>query len=824
MAGVERTTIDQLIEDLAALGSRPAVGLRLDLGLRWWNYERLHRETKRAACALAACGVLKGDRVTIQAPNCPEWVGLFLGLLQVGAVAVPIEHDALPEVVDRIAAVVQPRLRLSASDLETIFRPGAPQASPIPCIPCTGYHDTDPAVIFFTSGTTSAPRGVMLTHGNLIAQVARFKIWRRAARLIPVRMVVMAPLSHAQGIMVGVLIPLFLGVSVIYTHSSHPAHLMRVLRDNRVLVLSTLPRVLHLLGHAFLDQQYGNTRKTLRDKLKGGRPWMMRRHFIFSNMRRSIGYGFWVVLVGGAPLPEPDERFWRDSGCLLVQGYGLTETTAVVSVNLPMLGRFGSVGKPLDGQDLVVDGDGEIMVRGANVIHQYFGEAAASQNEWTRGYLRTGDIGYLDSSNRLFILGRKKEVIITGEGFNVYAGDIEGALNSVAGVRDSVVLGVGRDGHTEVHAVLLLDSHASAVEVVRQANQRLLTNQRVASWTVWPEQDFPRGSLLKPKRGDIQDQVRCLSAASSQRRSTEEPAKEPSVDELMSIEDKRARIHALAHFVVHDRRRVQDQEESTLGEMGLTSLDTVELLTAIEKCSGMLPAGASVGEGMTLRDLHDLVRNPFMERRTRGIDVKNAPRWAESRLLKWPRQVLNPLVLLTYADWRTTVEVNGIENLKTVTGPVILMGIGHEHAFDVLLIYRALPPPMRRMLAIVASRWVFTHVLEPEAETPWTERTKAALGFYFLVPLFFPMALSSPFGRARDGLMDAGRLIDRGFSLISFKGKGVGLVARQCGIPVIPVRLSGNDHLDFSINKPRRRVTVRFGKPIQGGEAEFDDE
>jgi hypothetical protein len=261
-----------------------------------------------------------------------------------------------------------------------------------------------------------------------------------------------------------------------------------------------------------------------------------------------------------------------------------------------------------------------------------------------------------------------------------------------------------------------------------------------------------------------------------------------------------------------------------LGDLGLTSLDTIELVTAIEKESGTLRSDAAVVEEMTLRDLQDLVSNPLSDRKLRPRDRKGPPRWAESSILNWPRRIFNPLVMSTFVKCRADTQVTGLENLEGVHGPVILMGVGHEHAFDVLLIYHALPRRMRRKMAIVASRWVFTHVLEPEPGTRWFDRVMVGLGFYVIVPLFFPMALSVPFGRARDGLMDAGRLIDKGFSLISFPGRGVGVVASQCGIPVIPVRLGGNEDIDFSLGKPRARVTIEFGRPAAGGAADSEDE
>ncbi len=810
----EPFTLQAIVEDLPAFGSRRAVGLRDDLGLRWWTYERLHRHARRAAALLRDHGVGKGDRILIRGPNSPEWAAFFFGAMLRGAVVVPLDYDSPPALVRRIAAAVTPRLFVTSDQ-------PSERTDVAPFLELNALHadlhsddddrvavsPSDAAIIFYTSGTTSTPRGVVLTHSNVVAQVAAFRRWRPLARAFGARMLVMAPLSHAQGLVLGIAIPLSLGLSVIYTSLNHPAHLVRVLRDNRVHLFSTVPRVLHMLAKILQSQPYGRGPETLGEKLRVARRWIVQRHYAFTHTRRAFGCSFWVVLVGGAPLPQADEYFWRISGCRLVQGYGLTETAAIVSVNFPLVGRFGSVGKPLGDQEVRLTEEGEILVRGPNVTPSYFGEADKSDTCSADGFLRTGDIGRLDKRNRLFVLGRKKDVIVTGEGFNVHGSDVEAVLNQFADVEDAVVVGLERDGHAQVHAVLLLRESCDAAGVVALANQELLAHQRIRSWSIWPERDFPRTTLLKPKRGQI---VERISRTPIQDKAPESA----SLDAIRSIEDRHMRIIQIARYIATGGPEGNvDANLSLARDIGLSSLDTVELLALVEQQTGRALDGA-VDEAVTVAELQDLIRNPSRERRLGALYASNSPRWPELGAVRLLRRVVSPPILNTIVHMRTRLRVSGVENLASIKGPVIFAGAGHEHGLDVLLIYSALPPRLRKRLAAVTSRWVFTHYLDPEPGISLAQRFVVGLGFRVLVPLFFPFVLSAPFVRSRDTLMDACRLIDRGYSLVAFDGRGMAAVALQSGVPIVPVLLGTSPSTGFRPRLHRADVSIAFEPPI----------
>ena len=810
-------TLYPLLDDLPRLGDRPAIGLRLEYGLRWWSYAELHRRALAAASLLAAAGAGRGDRVVIWGPSSPEWVGFFLGALQRGAVVVPIDDGAPAEAALRMARQVGARhavtvrgrappeglTGLTFGDLHSKDASLDPALAPV-----ERAGPDDPAVIFFTSGTTSTPRGVVLTHRNLWSQVRPFTGWRPLVRAIPFRMMVSAPLSHVQGLLLGICVPLHVGLSVIYTPFSHPGHLLRTIRDNRVTLFSTVPRVLQVLSRALLGRPYGRSGAPLSEWLGRSNSRVLRRHRIFNTIRPVVGYRFWVVMVGGATLPREVEIFWRNTGCLMVQGYGLTETAAMITINPPVIGRFGSIGKPLAHQEVRLAKDGEILVRGPSITPGYYGGGGAEL--FTEdGYLRTGDVGRFDG-DRLYFEGRKKDVIVTGEGFNVYCEDVERVLDGCPGIRQSVAVGLEREGSPEVHAVLLLERGASAPDIVREANLRLAPHERIRGWTVWPGEDLPRGGLLKVQRPAVAERARALQAAAGA-----VPGEPVTLEAVVRTQDRGERLRLLARYLSEATAgELASERRQLVEDLGLSSLDVAELLFLLEARSRRLPGDVVVEENSTIADLHARLALPARERPVRALYARRPPRWSELRLLEFARHAFAPPLLLGWTALRARLEVRGREHLRGVRGPCILAATGHEHGSDLLTIYSALPWRLRHRLAFVASRWVFGHYLEPTPEATLLDRFSVAVAFNLAIPLFFPFALTPQFGNTREGLLEACRLLDRGYSLVIFGGEGKEPIAAQTGAPIVPVLLEGNEGVGFMQRWPRRRLGVTFSAPV----------
>ena len=223
---------------------------------------------------------------------------------------------------------------------------------------------------------------------------------------------------------------------------------------------------------------------TLRASPEAAEPPPRKEHFAwrwwrYRRVHRLFGLKFWAFVVGAAPLDPALEEFWGRLGFVVVQGYGLTETAPIVSLNHPFSASRGSVGKTIAGVEVKIAPDGEILVRGENVTQGYSTQERATAEAFEDGWFRTGDIGEVDAQGRLFIRGRKKEMIVTPEGLNVFPEDVERAVAAVPGVRDVAVVGARQGSEERVHAVVVLEPGAEADDVVREANTRLLDHQRI---------------------------------------------------------------------------------------------------------------------------------------------------------------------------------------------------------------------------------------------------------------------------------------------------------------------------------------------------------
>ena len=212
-------------------------------------------------------------------------------------------------------------------------------------------------------------------------------------------------------------------------------------------MLVSVPKILDVLREHTLRASPDAAEPPPRKEHFAWRWWRYRR------VHRMFGLKFWAFVVGAAPLDPSLEEFWGRLGFVVVQGYGLTETAPIVSLNHPFSASRGSVGKTIPGVEVKIAPDGEILVRGENVTQGYFNAEQATAEAFEDGWFRTGDIGEVDAQGRLFIRGRKKEMIVTPEGLNVFPEDVERAIAGVPGVRDAAVVGARQGSEERVHAV-----------------------------------------------------------------------------------------------------------------------------------------------------------------------------------------------------------------------------------------------------------------------------------------------------------------------------------------------------------------------------------
>jgi long-chain acyl-CoA synthetase len=459
---------------------------------RAYRYNEVASKARAFAARLRSAGIAKDDKVILYGENRPEWIIALWGCLLEGAIAVPIDYRSSPEFVGRIDEIVQARAILAGDEVSL---PQSAKIWTLASLNVTGMEAPQGAVliekdqvaeIIFTSGATAEPKGVIITHRNILANIVPvereiLKYRRYAKPFHPLRFLNLLPLSHMFGQAMATFIPPMLPGIVIFMHGFNPREILRQIRTRRISVLVSVPQILEILRE-YLQQLFPELRH-LRPKPGHwlGRWWRYRK------VHRLFGWKFWSFIVGAAPLPADLEAFFSELGFLVIQGYGLTETAPIVTLNHPFHARKGTVGTPIAGVEIKIAENGEILVRGENVTSGYFERPEETAQAFEDGWFHTGDIGKLNEKGELTILGRIKEMIVTPEGLNVFPDDVEAVLKREPGVGAAAVIGTDR-----VHAVLILDPGANADEIVRRANTQLADYQRIRSVSVWPYAEFPR--------------------------------------------------------------------------------------------------------------------------------------------------------------------------------------------------------------------------------------------------------------------------------------------------------------------------------------------
>ena len=499
-----RRTLIDFFEDAASI---PAEFLTYDDGYRTWSYR--YAEVGAAARAFAARldseGIGRGHTVAIWAENRPEWIIAFWGCLLNGTILVPIDYRASAAFLSRVADIVDARVLLVG---EAVDHGAIESARPIWSLvdlrsdrierrtrvtPSPEITADDTAEIIFTSGATADPKGVVITHRNILANIvpieremAKYRKYMRP--FLPIRFLNLLPLSHMFGQAMATFVPPMLPGLVLFTRSYAPEDIIRQIRSRRISVLVCVPKILEVLRDHVM-RLHPETASEPPHKMHWVRRWWYYRH-----VHRAFGLKFWAFVVGAAPLDPALETFWGRLGFVVVQGYGLTETAPIVTLNHPLRAAKGAVGKPIAGVELKIADDGEILVRGENVTRGYYNAPEETQSAFRDGWFHTGDVGEIDDKGQLHIRGRKKEMIVTPEGLNVFPEDVERAINAQPGVRDSAVIGAAQPGSTaeRVHAILVLEPSADVDTIVRGANVQLADHQKIRAAVAWPERELPR--------------------------------------------------------------------------------------------------------------------------------------------------------------------------------------------------------------------------------------------------------------------------------------------------------------------------------------------
>jgi long-chain acyl-CoA synthetase len=827
-----RKTLLTFLDDCEKHGSQTALAHRRGLRVSRWSYQRLRTTAFQVARELEFRNISKGDRILFWAESSPEWVAAFYGCLLRGVIVVPLDFESAPEFVFRVQLQVEAKMILYAGakligslhsvpglDLEDLSE----LVSHHPSEPYSGedVDDSDIAEIIFTSGTTAEPKGVCLTHRNVLANInplePQIQKYLKYERLVhPLRFLNLLPLSHVFGQFMGIFVPQLLAAEVFFQDSLNASEIIQTVKKHRISVIVSVPRVLDTLRNK-IERDYearGQADLLTRKLLEAESQHFLRRWWTFRRVHRQFGWKFWSLLSGGAALSHETESFWRRMGFAVVQGYGMTEAAALITVNHPFNLSRRSIGKTLPGHEVKLDEGGEILVRGENVSPGYWGRGLQPiTNE--EGWLRTGDVGEMDAQGNLYFKSRKKDVIVTAAGLNIYPDDLEAALNHQPEIRDSAVIGVDTPQGLEPFAVLLLrDERADAGVVVRRANEMLNSYQQIRRWTIWPDEDFPRTPTQKIRKPLLIEKVTQGSGAMP-------PGSAPA-----SIE----RRPAAASFIVNAVARVSGESMKAVDpsanlemDLKLDSLGRVELLGALEDHYQVDIDEAAFTAATTVSDIEKMIREGARE----SAVQYEYPKWAQRFPVTWIRIVILHLVILPLTRWMSRATVIGNERLSDVTGPVLFVS-NHITMVDAALILVALPARFQHRFAIAMEGEVLRSWRNPPAGSSWLRRAVSLAKYFLVVSLFnvFPLPQKSGF---RKSFAFAGETMDRGYSVLVFPEgartkdgemksfmEGIGLLAKKLNVRIVPARIDGLYELKKENKKFARKgqVRVKIGEPV----------
>jgi long-chain acyl-CoA synthetase len=684
-----------------------------------------------------------------------------------------------------------------------------------------GAREISPAdtlEVVFTSGTTAEPKGVVVSHANVLGNIepleTEIQRYLKYERLVhPVRFLNLLPLSHVFGQFLGIFLPQLMSGTVIFQDALNPAEVIRTIRRERVSVLVAVPRMLQSLKEKIeRDLEEGDDLKEFcRGFQTADGKHFLRRWWIFRRIHRQLGWKFWAFICGGAALDRVTEEFWGRLGYAVIQGYGLTETTSIVSVNHPFRLGKGSIGKVLAGREVKLAPDGEILVRGSGVTAGYWNghdlRPMVSQpivNE--EGWYGTGDIGERDAAGNLYFKGRKKDVIVTPAGMNVYPEDLEAALRRQPEVKDCLVIALPRDGNAEPCAVVILrGADVDPEPVVGRANETLAEYQRMRNWFVWPDEDFPRTSTQKPRSNVIQQVV--LSRFGNQ--AANGISSSPLVELIGSITGRPA--------------AKSGRQANLETDLNLSSLDRVELMGALEDRYQVDLNENGFAAVKTVGDLENLLHGKIPSR-----TKYHYPAWVQRWPTTWNRLVIHYLLLRPAVFLLGWPRIEGRENLRGVRGPVLVV-CNHLDDVDVGFVLTALPARLRHRLATATGGEALEALRTPPPGRSLPGRAYDRVKWFLGVSLLnlFPLPRQAGF---RESFAYAGESVDRGFSILVFPegrhstdGKicpfraGIGLLANNLAIPVVPMRIGGLFELKQAGKKIARpwQIRVKIGAPVQ---------
>ncbi len=774
------------------------------------SYSDLIEKTKEYARYM---DILPGDRVVIFAENRPEWIYVLYALWQRGGIGVPIDYMSSKKDLEYILRETDPAVVVCSENTEESLKEvlislnlntmvinldRAIPPRPIERAMSRHFHDT--ALILYTSGTTGEPKGVMLSFKNIVSNILGVERLRVASKEDSTLAIL--PFHHSYPLVVSMLLPIYLGATIVFLEKLSSEALLETLQKHPISILIGVPRLYQLLQQRIKERIDQNVLAKLLFKLSPALGRRLRR-IVFKKVHQTFGGRLKYMVSGGAKLPLETAEFFNRLGFWVLEGYGLTETSPIVSFNPPNRIKLGSVGLPIEDVHVKIAEDGEVLVRGPNVMQGYYKKEKETEKAFKQSWLLTGDLGYIDQEGYLYITGRKKEIIVLSGGKNVNPEELELLISKRSPVvKEVCVLEVDGSIHALIHPdfekakelkILNLEEYVKW-EVVDKVNRELPEWKRIKGFKL-TSKELPKTRLGKLRRFMVSEIYKNLEEIQSKQ--------EPKV----ALEEE-GRI--IAGFLSKlSGKEVKGFEHIEL-DLGLDSLAKVELLAFLESSFGVTLKEEDLPLHPTVKELEKIVKEKRQKLQLEEVNWKKIISSA-SPYLPYHNQIafnVGLFFLKIFFKLYNRLEVYGLENLPK---PPFILAPNHASYLDGFVVASALPYSVANNTYFLGAEEYFrnpitsafgrlAHVVpidlqrkvkESMEKTGWLLKTQR-------VVVIFPEG-----ARTRDG------------ELLPFK-KGFAILSSVLNIPVVPTAIVGT-YQSMSIRdkfpKPTK-IKVSFGKPV----------
>ncbi|HEY0094940.1 MAG TPA: AMP-binding protein, partial [Archangium sp.] len=774
-------------------------------------------------------GVKRNERVMLLSENRPERPISYFGILRAGGTAVPVDSSLNESEVVNIARRSEARVLLlseeTAAEMPNLAEllaqagvstrvvslaeamSGDPQyADSIGPVRRTAAAD-DVASLIFTSGTTGTPKGVMLTHRNFASLIA--KLAGAFAIGVGDGVLSVLPLHHTFEFSAGFLTPFSRGAEVTYIDELTSDKLGEVFETGRVSAMIGVPALWQLL-HRKVTQEMASRPPLVEQAIKT----LMATHgelrnrsnlnlgkLLFWPVHRKFGGKIKFLVSGGSALPDDVHKAFHQLGFNIIEGYGLTEAAPVLTVSETNVNKRlpGTVGKALPGVELKIlepdnEGIGEVLARGPNVMAGYFGDKEATEAVLKEGWLYTGDLGRLDAEGRLYLVGRKKDVIIDANGKNVYPDELEDTYSLHTHIKELSIVGLPDEAGGEKVACLCVPDYKDRPreevrreleEHFRKTGQEMPFYRRVKVLRFW-DGELPRTSSRKVKRKVVVEELKRLEKLAS----SGEKAREKVQQSTGGVSDW---LYPLIAEVVSKPLSDIRPEARLSVDLGLDSLMLTELSVALEQAGVPLPAVNDLTHVQTVDDLRKLVvasgRRPSVE--TRAKEISQEVEKSEETEIPVPEPLMTVGRQLVRLGQQAIF--GGLFDVKVTGKPFIPMNrnflviANHTSHLDMGLVKVVLGEQGERLTTLAARDYFFDTALKRAYFENFTD----------LIPM-------DRHGSLRESLRMAGNALRQGFNLLIFPEgtrsptgellefkPTLGYLALTYGVDVLPIYLKG---------------------------------